>query len=107
MKVRHKRTGEITEVLGFVPAHEYEIVRDHTVPVTSWQDVTGECSTYGDPQRPCLGIAHHTDPIYRIWKTHGDDLDTRYRLRKVRLKQEAIGNAFTDTWAFIVERKVE
>lgn len=97
MRVRHKHTGVVTEVIGFVPAHEYEIVRGE-VPVDRWEDVTGGCDIDD------LDI-HHKGQL--IWSQR-----PVYRLRKVQLYKVSPGsylencNLADKVEAFIVERKI-
>lgn len=103
MKVRHKATGVVTDVLGMVPAHEYEIVRDPTVPVTDqWQDVTEECHiAQNDHENEFIqfvetkGYATAFVPVsgkvriggYRLVKVRGCDLlpnDLAFRVERKR-----------------------
>ena len=110
MKIRHKVTGVVTEVIGFVLAHEYEIVRDPTVPVTSWQDVTGACEWTdhlyeNSTGKRCMGDVGAIS-ILCSW-------ENGYRLRKVRVTEirgEVLPTGtvhHNSMWAFLVERKVD
>lgn len=103
MKVRHKQTGVVTEVIGFVPAHEYEIVRDEPV----WRDVTEECET--KVVTPCAKAGHLANE--NSVQHHGRILahlicGGSYRLRKIKVnKFEGDATAvYAPMWAFIVEK---
>lgn len=96
-----------------LPKSEYVLC----TPPERWEDVTGECSIFGDVRRECLGISHgrppfYTDPILEwsklnlIHREPGWALG--YRLRKVRYadcSQHGTEN-YRYRNAFIVEKRV-
>ena len=98
MKVRHKSTGIVTEVLGMVPAHEYEIVRDPNVPVTEWEDVTEACKWTDHLYEQTVGKRTMGDigPISILCSW-----ENGYRLVKEQFNDKVYGKK----WAFRVERR--